>query len=325
MKGHSVPVPEYWWQAIPAWPVDRESQPYSSLRRVWADHTMSAGRGLYRPRSEDHQTVVLFHSFQCLPAATWLPTLADTLGLKTVNPTTARIAYLHEETVPHHRKRYHGRDFVIADIVLNWSDDVDGGIISFEVKRQDGPAPTDKDFEKAKTYIEFDSMGGFQRRHAAFLVADRHKRSVEESWPHVVSWSEILEDQIAAASKVAANHRSLSCMPSLIEDLYASYGIGNRRLMTLPDPAALYETALRELVPIDLVSLTTGLAYSAHWRRGSTIKLPDAFNWFRQEPSEEQVRASKAQTTSDRRVIRWSENWKPEYERALRFSPVSHQ
>jgi len=325
MKGQGIPVPEFWWQAIPAWPSDRESQSYFSLRRVWADHTMSAGRGLYRPRSEDHQTVVLFHPFSSLPATTWLPALAEILGLRTVEPTTTRIAYLHEETVPHHRTRFHGRDFVIADIVLNWSDGGGGGIISFEVKRQDGPAPIDKDFEKAKTYIEFDSMREFARRHAAFLVADRHKQGVEDSWPHVASWSDVLELQMMSAAKVAANHPSLGNLPALIEDLFTSYGIGNKRLLTLPDPAVLYENASRELAPIDLAALTAGLAFSAHWRRGSTPRLPDAFNWFLQEPNEEQVRISKAQTRPDRRVARWSSNWKPEHERALRFLTIPPQ
>ncbi len=281
---------------------------------------MGGARGVYRPRSEDHQTVALFQPFAALPARVWFPALSQALAFDPLVPDEVRIAYLHEETVPPHRTRFHGRDFVIADIVLHWRKGDTDGIMAFEVKRQTGPGPTEQDFEKARTYVEFASMQTVARRDPVFLVSDHHVRKVRGQWPHVACWSEVLAAQLAAAETVARDHPTLRAMPGLIKDLFSAYGIGRAPALSPPDPSVLFAAASAEGAPPSLAALAAGLAWTAHWRRGETeAPLPEALDWLRKEPTEDQLRSARWQKRPDRRVNRWSPDWAPAQERALRI------
>jgi hypothetical protein len=123
-----------WWHLVGSLPVDRNDHAYYALRRIWADHTMTDGRGFWNERSEDHLTVVLFQPLACLSDCGWLDDLLIAADRPPVSAREIQFAFAAEEILDESLRPRHGRNFVIADIMLAWRGD-SSGMIAFEVKK----------------------------------------------------------------------------------------------------------------------------------------------------------------------------------------------
>jgi hypothetical protein len=117
---------DVWWAALPMLPVERESDAYLRLRRVWHDSTRFLGRKpadpaaarrheFTDPHHETNLTTTLWENFALFDPANWLPPLAAAVGWQLSPPVCAcRWNYeWHKIFPPGHRPSKASCDVVI--------------------------------------------------------------------------------------------------------------------------------------------------------------------------------------------------------------------
>ncbi|WP_126976324.1 hypothetical protein [Frigidibacter oleivorans] len=309
-----IPEATYWWQFLPALP-ERASQEYYALRRIWADHTMNTtkrGRGFYWWGTEDNMTPVLFQNWAVLESPESFAPLLAACGHKVRNLRRVRWAYACEEAIT--VGSFPGVDgrFLIPDIILHFEDDLGPGLVAFEVKRPK-VRPTEKDASKLRAYTRLGSMRAIERKVGCFLVGStmvNEATALSRNAP-VVSWEQMLELQRSAIMR-----ESPTLVPWL-ERTYALQGIG---IAKAPAPSAGNRHASDESrsaigqmnMPERQKRFLLGAETVEAHLSGAKVLAP--MEWLTQEPSREQLSASRPQTTAARRICRWGDGWNPRQE-----------
>lgn len=316
-----------WWQVMPALPTSPDSQHHSALRRIWADHTMNTsakGRGYYRWGTEDNITPGLFQIWAIFEHPETFRPMLLACGAELKGPLRmVRWAYACEEVIaPGSFSGVSGR-FLIPDIVLYFEDDLGPGTISFEVKRPDAK-PNEKDAAKLSAYSKLASMRNIPRRSAVFLISEKNTKFAA-SLPvdaEIVTWEQLLGLMLQAASAEFSGIVRTN-ITYWIARAFARYEIGNTET-----PANLatggYGTPctfsaaeqLNDATPAARAFLRGSEVTEAFWR-GEDPAPPAA--WMEGSLTRAELSERKLQSTSDRRLCRWSPSWRKEQE-ALRLA-----
>jgi hypothetical protein len=293
---------------------------YFALRRVWGDHTMAAGRGFYRRSSEDHITVALFHNWALFPDLTWVAPLVRACGGQVGTVSQASWSYACEEVLDTTLQPYHGRNFIIADVMLHFVDENGPGLLALEVKKPGGAAQP-SDARKLRSYCDLPSTRNIGRRYGCFLVGERHvaatRTASENDW-HVMSWERLYALQVEAASKLAIPDPVRQRVIAWISRLFARYGIA--AAAPVPPPLAGADVAVEardaEIQRLDLPASIERFLLGAECVEAAACGHDPAppYSWLSDEPSAEEVRQGKRQTTIERRIIRWQPHWDVEEE-----------
>ena len=302
-----------WWHGVPALPTSSECHEYYALRRVWGDHTMAGARGFYNPRSEDHATVNLFQTFAAFSSLAWADGLLREVGLKTRQVTRARFAFACEELIDSTLRHRHGRDFVIADIMLHYENACGEGLLAFEVKKPGGPMPTVQDLTKAETYANLPSTRAIAARTACFLVDDRHVPALHRAGHRALGWGQVqaLQRQALDAEELRGNVKRV--LRAHLDAHFAALGVGSALQPPAPDLAAEFTKARTLCLPPAIEALACGFAICAARRAGRTVDQAP-WPWLLDEPDADRLRAARRQTTAERRINRWSLEWSPAME-----------
>ncbi len=303
----------HWWHALPALPDGRATHTYHALRRVWGDHTMAANRSFFNPRSEDHTTLSLFHTFSIFSHYTWVNQLLELLGQKSPPVRMARFAYACEETLDPQLREKHGRNFIIPDIILHWRTDSGDGLLAFEVKRPSGPSINEQDRTKLSSYSNLPSMRQIPTRLGCFLIDDRHKASIKHLGAKTIGWSDILNLQISALENEGLGQKLTETLKAHIRGHFARFGVGGAPIPPKTDLISWFERARNFSLPPTIESFVFGLAVTANWWAGGELIAP--FGWLEKEPSCQEIRINKVQQTEDRRLNRWRFGWSIKQER----------
>ena len=303
----------HWWYALPALPYSRSTHSYHALRRVWGDHTLAANRGFFNPRSEDHVTLSLFHTFSVFSHYEWVDHLLAKLGYECAPVRIARFAYACEELLDSRLSDKHGRNFIIPDIILHWRSNSGDGLLAFEVKKPGGPNVNENDRTKLSSYSNLPSMRQIPTRFGCFLTDDRHRASIENSGAPVIGWSDILDLQIKALDAEGLSPALAATLKAHIRGHFARFGIGNAPIPPKTRLLPWFERAHSLSLPPTIESLVFGLAITSNWWAGGEATAP--FEWLKSEPTYQEIRANKMQKTEDRRLNRWSFGWSASQER----------
>jgi hypothetical protein len=317
-----------WWHGVAALPADRTDHAYHALRRVWGDHTMAGGRGFYRTRSEDHVTVALFHLWALFPDASWAPAFLEAVGAPVAGAVgRVRWAYACEEVLDARLRPHHGRDFVIADIILTYEDEAGVATVSIEAKPP-GKAAEPGNARKLLTYTDLPSLRGLSRRSGCLLVGagavERSRAACGGTWP-VLSWEELAAMQVRAVASLGLPADLSGRVAGWIARHHAACGVHPAGAGAAGAPApfgAAYASAdsLRRIAGLDVPDSVRRFLMSSECVEAARDGLdPDPpMPWLAVEPDEDDVRAGKRQSTADRRVVRWSFDWSPMSERTWR-------
>ena len=185
-------------------PADQHDHAYHALRRVWGDHTMSSARGFYRTGTEDHITSTLFHQWALFPEPNWVAALVGTIGGEAGTVQRVRWAYECNETLDASLRPFHGRDFIIPDIILCYEDEAGPAIVACEVKKP-GKAAKLSDARKLESYVNLASVRRFTRRYCCFIVseqcAEKTRQASSKRFP-VLTWERLRELQVQSALNV---------------------------------------------------------------------------------------------------------------------------
>ena len=316
-----------WWHGIAALPDSRHDHAYYALRRVWADHTMAGSRGFYRPRSEDHLTPALFQNFAVFSDFGWLHEILGIVDGEASRIARVTWAYLCEERLDAKLRPFHKRDFIIPDILVYWEDDQGDGLIGFEVKRP-GKAATADDSRKLESYVDLPSTRGIERRYRCLLVCDRQATkssdATDKRWP-VLTWEKVGCIQQTAAYSLPCPEEVRTCASQWIARQFMRYEIDldSAGADASESFGARYGTqnaygTIENLRAPDSVKrfLRGSECVEAAWQ-GYEPEPP--IEWLKDEPTAEELRRRKWQTTEDRRVRRWHFGWLAEHERKWKY------
>lgn len=279
---------------------------------------MAANRGFYNPRSEDHATLALFHTFSTFASPNWAHAILGCLNIDVPPLNRVRFAYACEEILDDRLASRHGRNFIIADIIMHW-EDIRGelGILAFEVKKPLGPIPDVKDLTKVQSYADLPSMQDIKSRHYCFLVDRSHEPALRRSGYPVITWDDILRIQLEALKEERLETHAESAIKGHLLDHFANFGIGGNKnppqVRAYPLKEVFDRVGQMKLRP-EIGALMCGFAICSNRRAGAPIaEVP--FPWLTHENDISKIRTSKFQSTPERRVNRWSFNWKTSQER----------
>lgn len=324
-------VHRFWWTCFPALPRSRETHAYHALKRVWFDHTINTfeeaapgqwrrrARGFYTEGSEDHIAPVLFQNWALFPESSWAPSLLEAYHIG-VKGAVRRVRWC-----PFFEQPYDGRKFCIADIVLCWEDDAGIGLLVLEAKVRGRKLGT-KDLPQASRYLRMPSIRAISRRHFGLLVdaADEAvvRRTIMETAP-IATWQTLGRLQIAAAQHLPLCSGWVDRITRLLAAHFSYFGfdvdgwasacvgISSDMVATCDQYAEIRAHELPASVEDFLIGSLVVLAA----RNGNMPASPH--DWIYDEPDCISIycqgRQHKAgyQTTADRRIARWSLDWKP--------------
>lgn len=306
---------DLWWHGVPALPISREDHDYFALRRVWGDHTMSGNRGFYNPRSEDHLTVSLFQTFAAFTGTGWASRLLSKMGLSVPDVSRVRFAYACEELLDSRLAHKHGRNLIIPDLILHWESAEGLGLVAFEVKKPGGAMPNTKDMTKLESYADLPSMRHIPTRVGCFLVDKAHVPALRTAGATAISWDDVLEVQLEALRDETMPSAVMRVFEAHLRSHFAVAGVGRAAIAPASDLRETYKRADALSLPERLKALICGFSICANRRAGAPI-ASSPFEWLQREPTIEVIRASKRQSTSDRKINRWSFDWMPAREGA---------
>ena len=287
-----------WWHLSGTLPLSREDHTYHVLRRVWADNTMTGGRGFFATKSEDHLTTILLAPFGCLLDVSWLNAILARGGFPVANAERIRFAFSCEENLDEDLAQRHGRNFVIPDVMLTWSGGGEG-LIAVEAKKPGGQMPSAKDTTKLETYTRLPSTRHLARRHGLFLVDDLHVASLTRGGHFAVGWSILHAILIEALDKETGSPEEIANVAAALTKLYVAAGVKTRRL---PVPKGRGGR-----ISDRMLSLKLGLQIREAALKGEF--KPPPFPWLLSEPTREDILKGGLQSTASRRVNRWSFEW----------------
>lgn len=312
-----------WWHGIPALPSGREDQTYHALRRVWGDQTIAGARSFYRVGSEDNITLALFQNWALFESTDWVRGLVEAIGGSVGAVTKVRWAYACEEVLDAKLAPHHKQNFVIPDIMLLFEDEHGMGLVVIEVKRP-GKAVEEGDVRKLKTYCDLRSTRHIKRRFGCFLVsagrAEQCKIVCKEEWP-VLTWETLGILQIAAARTAGWHSARAGHVAEWIARHYARHGIRLDTGGEVPPPVGNVYGSEESYARIDALPIPES---ARRFLKGSECVEAIARGehpappllWLVQEPSAEEIRRRRWQTTEDRRLCRWSPTWSRARERS---------
>ena len=279
---------------------------------------MSGARGFYNPRSEDHATVALFQTFDAFSSPRWVDDLLCEIGLGPRQVQRARFAYACEEVIDSSLRHRHGRDFVIADIMLNYHGADGQGLLAFEIKKPGGPMPTVQDLTKAETYADLPSTRAIVERTACFLVDDRHVPALLRAGHRALGWGQLQAIQQAGLEREDIGAGVKRVLRAHLDAHFSALGVGSAPQPPALDLAAEYAKAQTLGLPPALQALACGFAICATRRAGQPVTQAP-WPWLLEEPNAEQLRTARRQTTANRRINRWRLDGPPGTERRWSF------
>lgn len=295
-----------WWHLVGALPVNRNDHAYYALRRVWADHTMTGARGFWNERSEDHLTVVLFQPLACLSDCGWLDDLLMAADRPPVSAREIRFAFAAEETLDARLQPRHGRDFVIADIMLAWRGD-SSGMVAFEVKKPGAPMPSAQDVTKLETYQMLPSARDFASRQGIFLVDDRHVPALKRSGHAALGWSMVHAALLRGLDRETGSPAEIAGLAEMLTRLFKRAGVRPRWQETPKGRGGALSDRLNALrIGLELREAALREEYR-----------PAPWPWLAAEPDCDTIRRLKPQSTQERRICRWRFDWQAEMEPAF--------
>lgn len=313
---------DVWWQTIPALPTAPSSQAYFALRRVWGDHTIAGARSFYRLGSEDNLTPALFQIWAIFDCHSWLPDLVSHCGGKVLGAVThVQWAYACEEVLDHRLRPDHGRDFVTPDIMLRWEDEAGEGILVFEVKKP-GTAVEAKDYRKIATYCDLPSTRSIGRRLGCFLLGEsaaRRTNHVSNSEFPILTWEQLADMQLRWTEKLDVPDGIRQRARAWLVRHFDFYGVRVEALAAPQSfgPAFGSEASHRAIskleIPESLKLFFLGSECAEALRQGLQPVAP--LRWLEKEPTVDDIRRRKFQSTDDRRINRWNRSWRAAAER----------
>jgi len=304
-----------WWHGIAALPATRQDHAYYALRRVWDDHTMAGNRGFYRVGSEDHVTPALFQNWALFPDTNWVAALIGDAGGEAGRVSRVRWAYACEEILDAQLRPFHGRDFVIPDIMLTYEDENGPALLVFEVKKP-GTAAEPADARKLTSYVDLPSMRTIKRRFGCLLVsqqvAEKSRQACAGKWP-VLTWEHLSELQLAATSEMKLPITIRDQVSYWIKHHFSRYGVFRN---VAPSQFNRLHGTYESYREIDALSAPDGvrlfLKGSECSEAALTGRQPDPpLPWLADEPNSEKIRQQRRQTKEERRVCRWNFDWTP--------------
>jgi hypothetical protein len=309
--------PEFraWWHGIAALPADRTDRMYFTLRRVWGDHTLTGGSRFYRWSSESHITAALFQNWALFPDLTWVAPLVRACGGQAGNVTQASWAYACEELLDIKLLLCFRSRYIIPDVMLYFIDENGPGLLALEVKKPNVVAKP-KDARKLWGYCDLPSTRRIGRRYGCFLVGEGQVaatlEAAEQEW-HAISWERLRELQVQIAEEMAIPEAHRQRVVAWLSHAYARYGIGSSS-SSAPKPLAdvEYEELRRLGLPASVERFLRGSECVEAAASGLDPATPYA--WLSCEPSAEDIRRRKPQSTAERRIIRWGPQWSIEQE-----------
>ena len=290
---------ESWWHYAGALPLGPKDHSYYVLRRIWADHTMQPPRGYWSRRSEDYLTTVLFQPLACLHDSQWLDMLLTTTGLPSVHPVETRFAFSCEELLDAPLLGRHGRNFVIADIMLAWRRDVTG-LVAFEVKKPGGVMPSAKDVTKLETYTMLPSTRGLQNREGIFLVDDGHVSALKRGGHRAIGWSLVHLALMQGLDREDGRPEEIANLALALTRLFISVGVKPRPSPQPKGRGGNLSAKMRALLDGLLVR------EKALCGETPTPSMP----WLAGEPTRHEIAQRCPQSTAERRVNLWSFDWR---------------
>ena len=320
---------QVWWHGVAALPADQQHHAYHTLRRVWGDHTFSASRGFYRIGSEEHITSALFQNWALFPDTSWVASLVHAAGGTVGLVTRVRWAYECNERLDARLRPFHGRDFIIPDIMLLYEDEDGPGLLAFEVKKP-GKGTEATDARKLTSYIDLPSTRQIARRYGCFLVgeqmAERSRQACNGNYA-VLTWERLCELQMKAAREMHLPAAIADRIARWIGHHFAHYGVRSETASAPAPAGAAYaiEKAYRKIDALDVPdSVRRFLKGSECVEAVRNGRQPDpVFPWLADEPTAERIRERGRQkrgwqTNDDRMVCRWGFNWDQSKERTWR-------
>ncbi|MBL6458337.1 hypothetical protein JMJ55_23640 [Belnapia sp. T6] len=276
---------------------------------------MTGARGFYRWSSEDHITPALFQNWALFPDLTWVAPLVQACGGQAGTVTQASWSYACEELLDAKLLPYHGRNFIIADVLMHFVDENGPGLLALEVKKP-GAAAQPADARKLRSYCDLPSTRMIGRRYGCFLVGERHVAATLEAtgheW-HVVSWEHLRGLQAEVAKGLAIPELLRQRVVAWISRAHARYGIGAPASAPMPLAGAelATEAGYAEIRPFNLPTSVERFLLGSECVEAAASGLDPAppYAWLSGEPSAEDVRRRKLQSTAERRIIRWQPQW----------------
>lgn len=230
----------------------------------------------------------------------WLDFLLTSGGLAPVGARDVRFAFSCEEVLDAALLPRHGRNFVIADIMLAWRHS-DKGLLAFEVKKPGGSMPTAQDVTKLETYKMLPSTRGIPTRQGVFLVDDRHVAALKRGGHNALGWSMVHLALMAGLEREGGPAGEIREVATALTRLFTMSGV-KPRTFALPVGRG------GQLSP-RMAALRAGLRVRDAALRGETPSPPYA--WLADEPTREAIPRLCPQTTAERRINRWSFDWNP--------------
>jgi hypothetical protein len=320
-------VHRFWWTCIPALPRNRDTQAYHALKRVWFDHTINTfrevapglwqrrSRGFYTEGGEDHVTPALFQNWALFPNNDWVRPLLEAYQIN-VHGKVRRVRWC-----PFFEQVHRGKKFCIADIVFSWEDDIGIGVLVLEAKVRGGRLGS-KDHPATSPYLLMPSIRAVPRRYYGLLIDSADMRAARDAAGHtapIMTWQTLAHLQIGAAQLLPLRSRIVECVTDSLMAHFAYFGMSVDRL----SPSQMHKgggddigtadgyAEVRSLhLPASVEDYLIGTQVVMKARAGIMPEPPYA--WLLDEPDSLSIyldgknHAPGYQTTTDRRVPRWS-------------------
>lgn len=211
-----------------------------------------------------------------------------------------RFAFACEEVLDESLRGRHGRNFVIADIMLAWRG-ASSGLVAFEVKRPGGNMPSAQDVTKLETYTLLPSARALADRRGVFLVDDAHVAALRRGGHLALGWSKLHAAFLAALAKEPGSPNEIAEIAERITRLYALAGVRVAANSAVVGRGGVISDKLRALL--------LGLRVLETARQGGDPVPP--FAWLEKELPRDDFARHFRQSTESRRVNRWSFDWTP--------------
>jgi hypothetical protein len=323
-KFNNIPV---WWHGVAMLPADRNDHAYHALRRVWGDHTMASNRGFYRTGTEDHITSALFQQWALISDVQWASAFAKMLGGTAGTVERVRWSYECNEKLDPLLRQFHGRDFIIPDIIVSFEDEAGTAVIACEVKKP-GDNPVDaKDARKLESYTNLSSMRQFKRRYGCFIVSEqaeqKSRTATGDRFP-IITWERLQDLQIKSLLELELSEQIRKSVVDWVNYHFAYFGVGRCSQVAPPSVGQDYASpdgySRIEAMPVcDVMRrFLKGSECVEAVRRGKDSRPP--LPWLTEEPTHEMIRARGQQkrgwqSNEDRYMRRWGFDWNLKGER----------
>lgn len=215
----------HWWKIIPTIPSRKTSWQYKTLRRIWFDHTMCGGRGIYNLKSEDCLTVLLFNNWTLFPNNDWCKKFLNACNVNTSGEIEKiRWSFGFEEYLQNESRR------PIADIVIKWKDEIGEGILIIEVKKKGlrSNSLNEKDIPSSSIYLQLPSIKKYKRKSACLLIDEEDlenvRKQIGENEP-IITWQKMASLQIEFAQELNIPDSVKEFVVGSLLNSYAENGI----------------------------------------------------------------------------------------------------